>query len=136
MKPQRKAIDRLSSSIKRMEVLPDAYHAVFHEKNRRDVVELVRQFVVEQFSRSIVVPSLRDADKAGYTLREYDRIRNNGSFTFAVARAGVRIAGRLSRGIGLGWRHGFDSGLSLDYVYKNEPRGSLGVGRLIDKSYL
>ena len=26
--------------------------------------------------------------------------------------------------------------LSLDYVYKNEPRGSFGVGRLIDKSYL
>jgi SAM-dependent methyltransferase len=42
----------------------------------------------------------------------------------------------LSDGVDLGWRNGFDSGLSLDYVYENKPRGSLGVGRLIDKSYL
>src|SRR5207248_11374512 len=55
---------------------------------------------------------------------------------FAVARAGLRVAGRLSDGVDLGWRNGFDSGLSLDYVYENKPRGSLGVGRLIDKSYL
>jgi len=133
---QRKFFDRLSSSIKRMEVLPGAYHAIFHEKNRREVIELVRQFVVEQFSRPIVALSLRDADKTGYTFREYDRIRNNGSFKFAIARAGVRFAGRFSRGIELGWRHGFDSGLSLDYVYKNEAGGVMGVGRLIDKSYL
>jgi len=133
---QRKFFDRLSSSIKRMEVLPGTYHAIFHEKNRRDVVALVRQFVVEQFWRPIIARSMRDADKTGYTFHEYDRIRNNGSFKFAIARTGVRIAGHLSRGIGLGWRHGFDSGLSLDYVYQNEPRGAIGIGRLVDKSYL
>src|SRR5437016_10732472 len=55
---------------------------------------------------------------------------------FAVARAGLRAAGRLGRGVDLGWRNGFDSGLSLDYVNENKPPGSLGVGRLIDKSYL
>jgi SAM-dependent methyltransferase len=42
----------------------------------------------------------------------------------------------LSRGIEIGWRSGFDSGLSLDYVYKNEPAGWSPLGRLIDKSYL
>src|SRR2546430_15539969 len=52
-----------------------------------------------------------------------------------VARAGLRAAGRLSRGVDLGWRNGFDSGLSLDYVYENKPRGLLGVGRLIEKTY-
>ena len=36
----------------------------------------------------------------------------------------------------IGWRSGFDSGLSLDYVYKNKPHGSSPLGRLIDKSYL
>jgi SAM-dependent methyltransferase len=55
---------------------------------------------------------------------------------FAVARAGMKMAGRLSNGVDLGWRSGFDSGLSLDYVYRNEPGGVMGVGRLIDKSYL
>src|SRR4030095_1425255 len=65
-----------------------------------------------------------------------ERLKNNGSATFAVARAGLKIAGRLRRGIGMGWHYGFDSGLSLDYVYKNEPHGWSALGRLIDKSYL
>jgi SAM-dependent methyltransferase len=42
----------------------------------------------------------------------------------------------LSEGIGLGWRSGFDSGQSLDYVYENRPRGSSRLGRWIDASYL
>jgi SAM-dependent methyltransferase len=63
-------------------------------------------------------------------------LRRNGKAKFAVGRAALKIAGRLSHGIDLGWRSGFDSGLSLDYVYKNEPRGVTGIGRLIDKSYL
>jgi SAM-dependent methyltransferase len=55
---------------------------------------------------------------------------------FALARTGVKVAGRFSHGIGIGWRNGFDSGLSLDYVYRNEPHGWSAFGRLIDKSYL
>jgi len=46
------------------------------------------------------------------------------------------MAGRLSAGVAVGWRSGFDSGLSLDYVYENEPRGVTVLGRLIDKAYL
>src|SRR4029450_13964718 len=62
--------------------------------------------------------------------------KNNASGMFAVARAGLKVAGQLSRGIEIGWRFGFDSGLSLDYVYRNEPTGWSPLGRLIDKSYL
>src|SRR4029453_1057117 len=67
---------------------------------------------------------------------EDESLKNKGRAGSAVARAGLKFAGRLSRGIELGWRCGFDSGLSLDYVYKNEPHGWSGLGRLIDKSYL
>jgi SAM-dependent methyltransferase len=42
----------------------------------------------------------------------------------------------LSKGIDLGWRTGFDSGLTLDYVYENKPRGVTPLGRLVDRSYL
>ena len=77
-----------------------------------------------------------NADKDGYSAREYERLKNNGSARFAIARASLRFAGRLSRGIEIGRRNGFDSGLSLDYVYKNEPDGFGVFGRLIDKSYL
>ena len=48
----------------------------------------------------------------------------------------MKTGGRLSKGIDLGWRSGFDSGLALDYVYENQPHGSTRLGRLIDKGYL
>lgn len=48
---------------------------------------------------------------------------------------GVR-AGLLSTGIALGLRTGFDSGSTLDYIYRNEAQGRTKLGRLIDRNYL
>jgi alpha-beta hydrolase superfamily lysophospholipase/SAM-dependent methyltransferase len=136
LKAQQTFFDSLSSGEKRFEIFPDAYHAIFHETNRRDVVDLVREFVRDRFAKPATTPSLRDADKAGFTFREYEHLKANGSAKFALPRTGLKFARRLSRGIEIGWRSGFDSGLSLDYVYKNEANGLGVVGRLIDKSYL
>jgi SAM-dependent methyltransferase len=55
---------------------------------------------------------------------------------FGIQAAFLRTFGRLSEGIRIGFKHGFDSGLSLDYVYKNVPSGTGGLGRLIDRIYL
>jgi alpha-beta hydrolase superfamily lysophospholipase len=136
LKAQREFFARLSSQVKEMEVYPAAYHAIFHDQDRHLVVERIRKFIRERFVEPVTQPSLLDADQVGYTWDEYERLKSRGGMKFAVARAGLRVAGRLSRGVDLGWRSGFDSGLSLDYVYENKPRGSLGVGRLIDRSYL
>jgi SAM-dependent methyltransferase len=136
LKAQQEFFDRLSSTHKRFEIFPDAYHAIFHETNRRDVIGLVRDFVRDCFAKAATVPSLLDEDKSGYTAHEHECLKHNGGARFAVARAGLRLAGRLSRGIEIGWRCGFDSGLSLDYVYKNQPHGWTALGRVIDKSYL
>jgi alpha-beta hydrolase superfamily lysophospholipase/SAM-dependent methyltransferase len=133
---QRKFFENLSSSEKQFHVSPNAYHAIFHEIDRSVIVYRVRQFVLDQFAKRTSEPSNLDADKTGYTAREYEQLKRNGSTKFAVARAGLKFAKRFSRGIEIGWRSGFDSGLSLDYVYKNEPSGAGMVGRLIDKSYL
>src|SRR5437867_459585 len=100
------------------------------------LLDLVREFVLYCFAKPKTAPSFMNADKSGHTWREYERLRNNGDVKFGVARAGLKLALRLSHGIEIGWRSGFDSGLSLDYVYKNEPGGSGVFGRLIDKSYL
>jgi alpha-beta hydrolase superfamily lysophospholipase/SAM-dependent methyltransferase len=136
LKAQQEFFARLSSPIKEMEVYPSDCHAIFHERDRHRIVERVRKFLSERFDEPVTTPSLRHADRAGHTWDEYERLRQNGKARFAIARAGLKMAGHLSRGVGLGWRSGFDSGLSLDYVYKNEPRGSIGLGRFIDKSYL
>jgi hypothetical protein len=48
----------------------------------------------------------------------------------------MRTIGRLSEGIRLGWRTGFDSGESLNYVYANHAKGTTIFGRLLDRLYL
>jgi hypothetical protein len=48
----------------------------------------------------------------------------------------MKLGGLVSDGVALGHRTGFDSGSTLDYVYRNEPRGLGPVGRFIDRNYL
>src|SRR5204862_1567730 len=60
----------------------------------------------------------------------------DGCGMFAVSLAGLQGVRRFSRCVEIGWRCRFDSGRSLDYVYKNEPHGWTALGRVIDKSYL
>jgi alpha-beta hydrolase superfamily lysophospholipase/ubiquinone/menaquinone biosynthesis C-methylase UbiE len=133
---QRTFFKRLSSSHKRIEELPGFYHAVFHEKDRTLAVAKVRDFATDLFAKARPPASLLDADKHGYTKAEFDRLRGPGSPLFAATRGLMKTAGRLSRGIDLGWKSGFDSGVTLDYVYENEPRGMTFLGRMIDRSYL
>src|SRR5947207_3508478 len=136
LKAQREFFNGLSSSVKRMHVFPAAYHALFHERERAQVVDRVRDFVQERFAKPVEPPSLLEADKYGHTWEEHERLKLRGSPVFALVRGGMKTGGRLSKGIDLGWRSGFDSGLTLDYVYENRVQGSTPLGRLIDRNYL
>ena len=55
---------------------------------------------------------------------------------WAAMRLLLGSVGRLSEGVRIGYRHGFDSGQMLDYVYVDKAHGALGVGRIIDRVYL
>jgi SAM-dependent methyltransferase len=55
---------------------------------------------------------------------------------YASVRTLLKTVGNLSDGIRLGNRHGFDSGVMLDYVYKNQAGGKLLIGKLMDRIYL
>lgn len=136
LEAQRRFFNGLSSTVQEMHVFPAAYHAIFHERERADVAERVRDFVLERFAAPPAMPSLLTADKKGYTWEEHERLKRRGGLQFPLIRAAMKTGGRLSPGIDLGWKSGFDSGLSLDYIYENKPAGSNRVGRLIDSAYL
>jgi len=136
LKAQREFFNGLSSSVKRMHVFPAAYHAIFHETERAQVVERARDFILERFAAEPAALSLLKADQFGHTWEEFERLKLRGSPQFALVRAGMKTGGRLSKGIDLGWRSGFDSGLTLDYVYENKAQGSTALGRFIDQNYL
>jgi alpha-beta hydrolase superfamily lysophospholipase/SAM-dependent methyltransferase len=140
--PQERLFERLSSAVKHIERYPGFYHSTFQERDRDRPIARARQFIEEQFERPATQPSLLDADRAGYTRQVYDQLKRplkGLSFkrlSFAAQSVALRTVARLSRGVREGWRTGFDSGESLDHVYRNTAEGVTPLGRLIDRVYL
>ncbi len=55
---------------------------------------------------------------------------------WSATRAGLRFGGLLADGVRLGHATGFDSGSTLDYVYRDRASGRTPVGRPIDRTFL
>ena len=140
--PQHRFYERLGTRIKERHVLPGFYHDTLGELGRSVAVTRARRFILERFAEPPSRPSLLDADRSGYTRDEADALvsplplMSPRGFYWALARLNMRIGGLVSEGVALGHRTGFDSGSTLDYVYRNEPRGAGPVGRFIDRNYL
>jgi alpha-beta hydrolase superfamily lysophospholipase/SAM-dependent methyltransferase len=133
---QTELLRRLGSRFKQLEVFPEMYHAIFHEAGREAVVSRTRTFIQQCFERSPQREHLLNADVSGYTRTEYDTLRTPGNLKWKSTQFMLKTVGRLSRGIRLGWREGFDSGVMLDHVYKNQAKGFPVVGKLIDRNFL
>ena len=133
---QQRFFERLGSKVKQFEYLPGFYHAIFQEKDRHLVIERTRNFIQECFARPPQTDGLARGDEGGFTRTEYDLLRCPGGIRWPLVRLAMKTGGQLSEGIRLGWRAGFDSGVTLDYVYENKPRGITPLGRMIDASYL
>ena len=136
VRAQRRFFHGLSSRVKAMHAYPGFFHAIFHERERHRPIAEAGEFIRARFVERPEPPFLLDADVRGYTKAEYDRLRAPGGRVYAPVRWAMRTLGRLSEGVRLGWRTGFDSGVTLDYVYENRPRGVTPLGRLIDRAFL
>jgi alpha-beta hydrolase superfamily lysophospholipase len=140
--PQHRFFDRLGSTVKEKHVLPGFYHDTLGERDRAPAIAKVREFVSRCLGTRIEPPNLLDAHVKGYTKDEFDRLStplpalSPKAINFSMQRAGMRTTGRLSDGVRLGLATGFDSGSTLDYVYRNHPAGITPVGKLIDWFYL
>jgi alpha-beta hydrolase superfamily lysophospholipase len=135
----RKFHQRLGASEKELVALGGFKHAVFHETARQQVFDRTGEFLSKHFAR----PAERSIDAVhAYTRREYERLSRPKAWYCPVGlayrsnRLFMQTMGRLSHGMRLGWRAGFDSGQSLDYVYRNRPCGMTPLGKLIDWFYL
>ena len=130
---------RNGAAVKEHVALPFARHAIFHDLCREEVCATIRRFVQQQPDGT---PASSRGDERGPTKYEYDTLRQPlpalslKGMSFAVQRLSMRTMGKLSEGITLGLRTGFDSGESLDYVYRNEARGFPVIGQMIDRGYL
>lgn len=140
--PQHRFFERLGTPIKERHVLPGFYHDTFGEKDRHLAVDHARRFILERFVEPLNRPSLLASDRIGFTRDEADALTSPLPLSsprgvlWTAARQGMRIGGLISEGIRLGHRTGFDSGSTLDYVYRNVAAGRGPLGRLVDKFYL
>ncbi|NSL54586.1 bifunctional alpha/beta hydrolase/class I SAM-dependent methyltransferase [Uliginosibacterium aquaticum] len=140
--PQHEFFERLGSPVKEKHVLEGFYHDTLGEVDRHLAIAKLRSFLLERFEAEALKPQLLDAHQRGYSFDEYTQLArplpllSPKRWAFALSRLSMSSIGRLSSGVRLGFATGFDSGSTLDYVYRNEARGQGLVGRLIDRNYL
>ncbi|MEO4047930.1 bifunctional alpha/beta hydrolase/class I SAM-dependent methyltransferase [Pseudomonas sp. CAU 1711] len=141
-KPQELFFERLGSLRKEKHILPGFFHDTLGERDRGHALSRARRFILESFAQPATRPSLLDADRCGWSCAEAESLAaplpNNslGDLYWRATRAGLKLGSGLSDGVKLGFATGFDSGSTLDYVYRNQPSGKGALGRLIDRNYL
>ena len=140
--PQHAFFVALGSPVKERHVLAGFRHDTLGERDRAQAFELVRGFLSACFGTPHQPVPLRDADRAGHTRDESERLATPLSrlsvkgIGWAAARLGVRLGASLSVGMRTGVDFGFDSGATLDYVYRNRAEGRAAVGRAVDRLFL
>jgi alpha-beta hydrolase superfamily lysophospholipase len=140
--PQRQFYENLGSRTKELVELPGFLHDTLGEKDRHLALDKLRAFITRCHAAPATPVSLLEADQHGYTRGE--EIKNQQplpalsprNLQYAFTRLSMRTLGRSAHGIRLGLATGFDSGATLDYVYRNEANGTPPLGRLIDRNYL
>ena len=141
--PQQRFYERLSSPLKRYVRLPEAFHALFYEQDTTVALDESRRFVDACFARAPTPAAYYlTADRDSHSARRYAALKAGqscGALTkawFGLQRVMLGMMGPVSDGMKIGLRHGFDSGASLDYVYRNQEGGRFIFGKIMDRGYL
>ena len=147
-KHQIKLYENLGSFIKEKHILKGFHHDTFGEKDRAKVFVQIKEFILDRYKdddSALASPnSLINLDKWGHNAdlyrnlshKVYDEFILSKKLYYMVTRWSLVTLGSLSNGVKLGLKEGFDSGSMLDYVYENQARGKLLIGKLFDKIYL
>lgn len=140
--PQHRFFENLGSRIKERHVLKGFYHDTLGERDRKQAIKLVRDFLQARYIEQPQRVDLTEAHITGYSRNEADKLSSplpllsaRGIY-WASTRASITFGSLFSEGLKVGKRTGFDSGSTLDYVYENEARGFGPGGRLIDRQFL
>jgi alpha-beta hydrolase superfamily lysophospholipase len=140
--PQYEFFARLGTKFKEVHLLDGFYHDTLGEKDRALAVAKVRDFIERMFAQPLQREDLRTAHLESFTQREAAALAEPlppssiRGFYWSATRFWLKVFGYLSAGIRLGYETGFDSGSTLDYVYRNQATGITPLGKLIDWTYL
>lgn len=139
---QDRFVAALGARVKHHIVYPGMHHAVLHEQDRHLPWAAIRDFIDARFAQDADYRSRLAAEGDAWTRSEHARLCrplpwwSAKRWGYAVARLALGTLGRTSASIATAWRTGFDSGESLDHVYRNRAEGTSFLGRMIDRTYL
>ncbi|WP_213132716.1 bifunctional alpha/beta hydrolase/class I SAM-dependent methyltransferase [Citrobacter sp. FP75] len=140
--PQIDFYQRLRNPLKELHVLPGFYHDTLGEKDRHLAFDKMRDFIDTLYAMQPQRFDYTHEDRWSPGADSW-RMLSGGPAPYSLddiayrgLRYGMKLLGTQSTGVRLGFETGFDSGSTLDYVYRNQPQGSSALGRLIDKNYL
>lgn len=141
-KPQKQFYAGLRSAIKEQHILPGFYHDTLGEKDRALAFDKIKTFIDKLYAAELCTFDYSHEDQwspsadAYRELQAPPKARSLEGMFYSSLSYGMKTVGRLSKGMRLGYETGFDSGSTLDYVYRNCPEGRSILGRIIDRHYL
>ncbi len=128
----------LSSNHKRFVKLDNFYHGVLYDSDSQIAIDEIARFADECFKLrskprldSLISITQHESDKIAYGSLPLSRELN-----YTIQKYMMSKLGFMSEGMKIGLKYGFDSGVTLDHVYRNEAIGSNLIGRMIDRNYL
>ena len=137
---QKRFFDTIASPIKKHITYPGTYHALLHEKDRNKPIAAARSFLLDQLEASPGADQSRTTTPRPSTEQRFDQLSRPAPIWqkpyWTIQRLFLSTLCRLSEGVRIGYSDGFDSGRSLDHVYRNTAQGTTPLGRLIDRIYL
>ena len=141
-KPQKQFYSGLRSAIKEQHILPGFYHDTLGEKARSLAFDKMKSFIDRLYNAEPYTFDYSHEDRwspsadAYRELQAPPKARSLEGLFYAALSFGMKTIGKKSKGMRLGYETGFDSGSTLDYVYRNQPEGYGTLGRIIDRNYL
>lgn len=140
--PQQQFYQKLPHPKKEWHVLQGFYHDTLGEKDRHIAIEKIRRFISTLFAEAYQPAQLFNADRIGAscaTAEEISTVLPKASLQhwfWQFSKANLKIGSKFSKGLQLGEETGYDSGSTLDFVYRNQAESQNFLGNLIDQQYL
>lgn len=141
-KPQQQFYAKLPHPRKEFHVLDGFYHDTLGEKDRHIAIEKIRRFILQSFAEDYQAPDVLNADKIGTSCATAEQLSSPLPATsiknlfWNLTKRNLKLGSKFSHGLKIGEDTGYDSGSTLDFVYRNQGESKNFLGNIIDQQYL
>ncbi|WP_180106833.1 MULTISPECIES: bifunctional alpha/beta hydrolase/class I SAM-dependent methyltransferase [unclassified Acinetobacter] len=141
-KPQLAFYQKLPHPMKEFHILDGFYHDTLGEKHRKIATDKIHRFIQQCFKQPYSALKLLDADKIGPSCAVAETLsstlpKHSLKHAFwSLTKQNLKIGSLFSKGLKIGEDTGYDSGSTLDFVYRDQSESQNALGKIIDRQYL